>query len=103
MLVLIIVNPTNILHILLVTELLWSMLYSSSLLMTVLNDDANLLVIGLFILGFSVVDVGLGLIVSILQRLFINTDLLSYELNNVDKFYKQWSNFLYIPRYLWKI
>ena len=89
MLILVIINPSTMLHVLLITELIWSTIYSTGLIIAILNDDLIILVISLFILGLSVVDVGLGFIITILQKTFINSDLLHNETNHIEKFYKQ--------------
>ena len=60
-----------------------------------------MIVLGTFILGFSVVDVGIGFIITILQKQILNTDLIDSNTNTIDYYYKQLSNYLYIPRFVW--
>ena len=83
------------------TEVLWILLYIFGLCISSLFDDTNLLIISMFILGISVVDVGLGFIFTILQKNNLNTDSSFDNTNNIDKFYNNWNNYIYISRYLW--
>lgn len=98
-----IINPTNLLHILLFTEILWLFLYTLSILIAVLYDDCVSFIITVFLLGFSVVDIGIGLILAFLQKSLLNTDLLNDNINSTEIQSNQLSNFLFLPRFIWAL
>ena len=80
------INVTTSLHLLLTAELLWITLYVITLFMGLVYDNLNLLSLTFFFLIFSAVEFSVGLIVLLLQHLFLRTLNLNETITNSYKF-----------------
>ena len=87
------VHVNTSLHLLLTAELLWVTIYITAVLAGLLYDNLNILSISFFVLVFSAVEFGLGLIILIMQHLFTRTLNLNENEQNVfkhtDRIYKK--------------
>lgn len=66
-------NTNTSLHLLLTAELLWITLYALTLVVGLSYDNLNLLSLTFFILIFSAVEFGVGLVIMLVQHLLTRT------------------------------
>lgn len=90
MLVTIIINVNTALHLLLTAEILWITLYILSLSIGFLYDNVNFLSLTFFFLVLSAVEFGIGLVIILIQNVFLRSISLT---NNTDNFFKNSTRF----------
>lgn len=90
MLVTIIINVNTALHLLLTAEILWITLYILSLSIGFLYDNVNFLSLTFFFLVLSAVEFGIGLVIILIQNVFLRSISLT---NNADNFFKNSTRF----------
>lgn len=95
------INTNTALHLLLTAELLWVTLYLIGLLIGFIYDNLNILSLTFFFLIFSAIELGLGLIILLLQNIIFRTINLSNKDQNYSKFLLRIKNNLYINKILW--
>lgn len=78
------INVNTALHLLLTAELLWITLYAASLIMGLVFNNLNILSLTFFFLILSAVEFGLGLILMLVQNIFLRS--LSLSDNNQNSF-----------------
>lgn len=98
----IIINVNSSLHLLLTAEILWVTLYGLALTVGLIFDNLNLLALTFFFLVFSAIELGVGLILLLLQNLINRSILLYNETSNVKKFLYRFKTKLYINKFTWK-
>ena len=96
------VHVNTSLHLLLTAELLWITIYITAVLAGLLYDNLNILSLSFFVLVFSAVEFGLGLIILIMQHLFTRTLNLNENEQNVFKFTDRIYKKSYSNRLNWK-
>lgn len=67
------INVSNSLHLLLTAEMLWIMLYVVVLNVGFLFDNINLLSLTFFFLVLSAVEFGIGLVIMLVQNIFLRS------------------------------
>lgn len=67
------INVSSALHLLLTAELLWITLYLVVLSMGYIYDNINLLSLTFFFLVLSAVEFGIGLVILLLQNIFLRS------------------------------
>merc|ERR1712086_573744 len=75
-------NVTSALHLLLTAELLWVTLYVIVLNMGMLYDNINLLSLTFFFLVLSAVEFGIGIVLILVQNVFLRSIYLSDNSKN---------------------
>jgi len=70
-------NISNALHLLLTAEMLWITLYLIVLSLGFLTDNINLLSLTFFFLVLSAVEFGIGLVIILLQNVFLRSSQLN--------------------------
>lgn len=75
-------NVTSALHLLLTAELLWVTLYIIVLNMGILYDNVNLLSLTFFFLVLSAVEFGIGIVLILVQNVFLRSIYLSDNSKN---------------------
>jgi len=75
-------NVTSALHLLLTAELLWVTLYLIVLNMGILYDNVNLLALTFFFLVLSAVEFGIGIVLILVQNVFLRSIYLSDNSRN---------------------
>jgi NADH:ubiquinone oxidoreductase subunit K len=75
-------NVTSALHLLLTAELLWVTLYVIVLNMGILYDNINLLSLTFFFLVLSAVEFGIGIVLILVQNVFLRSIYLSDNSKN---------------------
>ena len=75
-------NVTSALHLLLTAELLWVTLYVIVLNMGMLYDNVNLLSLTFFFLVLSAVEFGIGIVLILVQNVFLRSIYLSDNSKN---------------------
>lgn len=70
-------NVTNALHLLLTAELLWITLYIVVFAIGYVSDNVNLLSLTFFFLVLSAVEFGIGLVIILLQNVFLRSTSLN--------------------------
>ena len=80
-------NITNALHLLLTAEILWITLYLIVLSIGIIYDNLNFLSLTFFFLVLSAIEFGIGLILILLQNLFLR----SLDLSNNNKNWLKYS------------
>lgn len=70
-------NVTNALHLLLTAELLWITLYIVVFAIGYISDNVNLLSLTFFFLVLSAVEFGIGLVIILLQNVFLRSTSLN--------------------------
>jgi hypothetical protein len=98
----IVVNINTALHLLLTAELLWVTLYIIVLLSGIIFDNLNLLSLTFLFLVLSAVEFGLGLVIILIQHIFLRSihlnDLGKNNLKFSSRFFKKinqsYTNFL---------
>ena len=78
----IVINVNTALHLLLTAELLWITLYAAALVMGLVFNNLNLLSLTFFFLILSAVEFGLGLILMLVQNIFLRSLSLSDNTQN---------------------
>jgi NADH:ubiquinone oxidoreductase subunit K len=91
MLVTIIVNVNTALHLLLTAEILWITLYLISLSIGLVYDNVNFLSLTFFFLVLSAVEFGIGLVIILIQTVFMRSISLTNTPNN---FFKNSTRFM---------
>lgn len=88
----IVLNVNTSLHLLLTAEFMWITLYVITLLMGLIFNNVNLLSLTFFLLILSAVEFGLGLVIILIQNIFLRS--ISLNLNNVNslKFMSRYKN-----------
>ena len=94
----VLINTNTALHLLLTAELLWITLYVLVLYIGFVYDNLNLLSLTFFFLIFSAVEFSVGLVILLLQHLFLRTLNLSDSDNNIFKFSHRYFQKLNINR-----
>jgi NADH:ubiquinone oxidoreductase subunit K len=82
MLATIVVNVNTALHLLLTAEILWITLYVLSLSIGFLYDNVNFLSLTFFFLVLSAVEFGIGLVIILIQNVFLRSISLSSSSDN---------------------
>jgi NADH:ubiquinone oxidoreductase subunit K len=90
MLTTIIINVNTALHLLLTAEILWITLYLLSLSIGFLYDNVNFLSLTFFFLVLSAVEFGIGLVIILIQNIFLRSISLT---TNSDNFFKNSTRF----------
>jgi len=80
------VNINTALHLLLTAELLWVTLYLLVVVAGFIYNNLNLLVLTFFFLLLSAVELGVGLVLVLLQTIFFRTTQLNLNTQNPMKF-----------------
>lgn len=75
-------NVTNALHLLLTAELLWITLYIVVFAVGYMSDNVNLLSLTFFFLVLSAVEFGIGLVIILLQNVFLRSTSLNDSSKN---------------------
>ena len=78
----IVVNVNTSLHLLLTAEFMWITLYVITLLMGLIFNNVNLLSLTFFLLILSAVEFGIGLVIILIQNIFLRS--ISLNLNNIN-------------------
>lgn len=81
-----IIHTNSSLHLLLTAELLWITLYFATVVVGITYDNLNVLSLSFFILVFSAVEFGVGLIILLMQFFFTRTLNLNENETNFIKF-----------------
>jgi len=81
-----IIHTNSSLHLLLTAELLWITLYFATVVVGIAYDNLNVLSLSFFILVFSAVEFGVGLIILLMQFFFTRTLNLNENETNFIKF-----------------
>ena len=97
------INISTSLHLLLTAELLWITLYTIVLFVGLVSDNLNLLSLTFFFLIFSAVEFSVGLIILLLQHLFLRTLNLDEGGRNVYKFTNRYTTKFSTNRLRWKV
>jgi len=97
------VNTNTGLHLLLTAELLWITLYLLAVLIGIAYDNLNVLSLTFFVLIFSAIELGLGLVLLLLQYIFIRTLGLDYFDTNVFKFSVRAVSQVQLNRLSWQL
>lgn len=98
----IIINSSTALNLLMTAELLWITLYLIVLFIGLIYDNLNVLSLTFFFLVFSAIELGLGLILLLLQNIITrSTNLDNHDLNFL-KFNTRFRSKLYLNKVLWK-
>jgi hypothetical protein len=97
------INTNTALHLLLTAELLWISLYGIVFFVGLIYDNLNILSLTFFFLVFSAIELGVGLVLLLLQNIITR----SIHLNDTDanflKFTTRFKNKIYINKINWKI
>ena len=80
------INTNTALHLLLTAELLWITLYTIVLFVGLVYDNLNLLSLTFFFLIFSAIELGLGLVILLLQHILLRTLGLQSSDTNIFKY-----------------
>lgn len=96
------VHVNTSLHLLLTAELLWITIYILTVLVGLVYDNLNILSLSFFVLVFSAVEFGVGLIILLMQFLFTRTLNLNEGDSNFTKFTDRLSKKIYSNRVNWK-
>lgn len=88
----IIVNVNTSLHLLLTAEFMWITLYIITLLMGLIFNNVNLLSLTFFLLILSAVEFGLGLVIILIQNIFLRSISLNLNNTNTLKFGSRFKN-----------
>lgn len=95
------INTNTSLHLLLTAEMLWIALYAIVLFIGLIWDNLNLLSLTFFFLVFSAIEFGIGLILILLQHVFLRTLNLYENDVNLLKFLNRFKNTLYLNKIYW--
>ena len=98
----ILVNTNTSLNLLLTAEILWITLYAIALLIGILYDNVNVLSLTFFFLILSAVELGIGLVLLLIQNLLTRSISLNDNDQNFVKFSTRFLNKLYVNKYNWK-
>ena len=79
------VNFNNNIQSLIFSEFIWITLYSTSLIISFVFNDINLMSLTIFFLIFSASEISIGLTIFYLQNFFINNNTYLYNNNNFNK------------------
>jgi len=85
-------NASNSLHLLLTAELLWITLYIIVLSVGFLYDNLNLLSLTFFFLVLSAVEFGIGLVIILIQNIFLRSINLGDNNKNWLKYNQKFSS-----------
>lgn len=98
----ILLNTNTSLHLLLTAEILWITLYSITLYIGILYDNVNILSLTFFFLVFSAIELGLGLIILLIQNVINRTiNLADNDVKNI-KFLNRFKTKININKIKWK-
>lgn len=96
------VHVNTSLHLLLTAELIWITIYLLTVLTGLVYDNLNILSLSFFVLVFSAVEFGIGLVILLMQFLLTRTLNLNENDNNVLKFTDRIFRKNYLNRINWK-
>lgn len=96
------VHVNTSLHLLLTAELIWVTIYLLTVLTGLVYDNLNILSLSFFVLVFSAVEFGIGLVILLMQFLLTRTLNLNENDNNVLKFTDRIFRKNYLNRINWK-
>lgn len=99
----ILINTNTSLNLLLTAEILWITLYAISLFIGIFYDNSNVLSLTFFFLVFSAIELGIGLVLLLLQNLINRSINLNDNDANFFKFTNRFKNNIYINKINWKI
>lgn len=97
------INTNTALHLLLTAELLWVTLYIIVLFVGLAYDNLNILSLTFFFLIFSAIELGIGLVLLLLQHLLTRTLNLDSSDVNIFKFVTRFSRKLNNNRLKWQL
>nr|QCU82604.1 NADH dehydrogenase subunit 4L [Pseudourostyla cristata] len=98
-----IININTALNLLLTAEILWITLYVITLLIGFIYDNLNVLSLTFFFLVFSAIELGIGLILLLIQNLIQRSINLNDSNKNIFKFTSRFINKLFINKIKWKL
>ena len=96
------INTNNSLNLLLTAELLWVTLYAITLFIGFFYDNLNILSLTFFFLVFSAIELGVGLVILLIQNLVTRSANLIENDTNFIKFSTRFSNKIYLNKINWK-
>ena len=97
------VNANTGLHLLLTAELLWITIYLISLLVGIAYDNLNILSLTFFVLIFSAIELGVGLVLLLLQYILLRTLGLDYQDTNNFKMVVRVAEHANLNRLIWRL
>lgn len=97
------INANTGLHLLLTAELLWITLYLISLLVGIAYDNLNILSLTFFVLIFSAIELGVGLVLLLLQYILLRTLGLDYQETNHFKMVVRAAEHANLNRLVWRL
>jgi NADH:ubiquinone oxidoreductase subunit K len=80
------INVSSALHLLLTAEILWITLYILVLSVGILYDNINFLSLTFFFLVLSAVEFGVGLVIMLVQNVFLRSISLGDSYRNINKY-----------------
>lgn len=96
------IHVNTSLHLLLTAELIWITIYLLTVLTGLVYDNLNILSLSFFVLVFSAVEFGIGLVILLMQFLLTRTLNLNENDNNFIKFTDRIFRKNYLNRINWK-
>lgn len=96
------IHVNTSLHLLLTAELIWITIYLLTVLTGLVYDNLNILSLSFFVLVFSAVEFGIGLVIILMQFLLTRTLNLNENDNNFIKFTDRIFRKNYLNRINWK-
>lgn len=97
------INTNTSLHLLLTAELLWITLYTLMLFIGFVYNNLNILSLTFFSLVFSAIELGIGLILLLIQNIITRSINLNDHDSNFLKFSTRFKTKLYANKVNWRL